>query len=219
MSMDKLLNFKLLKRDDDTVWEQVVMAEVLIPNIPNVYGDLYTAQAIRDFAYAFAMAGYGIDVEHDQNDVNGVDAATVESFIVRPGDPDFIEGSWVVAMKILNPDLWADILSGEINGYSFEAICAMTPIMIQNLRNRQVSGVTEEDPEDGHTHTFLVLLDPLNRPITGGTGVTDDHFHTITTHSITDVADDHVHRYQVINDDEEGTDGVFSTPIADGSGT
>lgn len=186
---------------NDAGWEQFVMAEVVIPDTPNSYGDVSTRQGVKDFAYAFAMQGYGIDVNHDNVEVGGQGSAqvyVVESFIVRPGDPDFIEGSWVVGMKILDPVLWQKILDGEINGYSYEALVTMLPVVLQNLRNRVVTGETAADLEDGHTHTYTVVLDALNRPLSGGTGVTDGHSHGISTHTYTDITDAHWHRYDVL---------------------
>lgn len=195
-------NFRLLKRDDGE-YEQVVMCELLIPDVPNVYGDVYTLEAIREFMYEFARQGYGIDVEHDEVDVQDQKVIVVESFIARAGDPDFIVGSWVVGMQITDADLWQQVLDGEINGYSFQALCEMQPILIQNLRNRQIVGTTEANPVDGHTHDYLVITDALNRPISGGTGVTNGHSHTITSHTVTDEAAGHVHRYQtIVNEDD-----------------
>lgn len=197
-----------IKRDSGE-YEQIVMAEVLLPDTPNVYGDIYTKEAIREFAYEFARQGYGIDVNHDNEDVGGRDAIVVESFIVRAGDPDFIEGSWVVAMKILNKDLWAKILDGEINGYSFEAEAYMLPVVFQNLANRCVVGVTEPDPIDGHTHTYIVMLNAFNRPNAGATGFTNAHSHKIVTHTTTEFGGGllgrvHNHRYQVIAAKDKG---------------
>lgn len=188
---------KVLRRDDQG-WERVVMAEMLIPDTPNSYGDIYTREAIKDFAYQFAMQGYGIDVNHDNWDVTG-QVYVVESFIARPGDPDFIEGSWVLAMKILDDAIWQKVLDGEINGYSYEALVTMLPVEITNLRNRTVTGVTHPDLFDGHTHNYTVVLDPLNNPISGGTDVVDGHSHTITRTTVTDFADAHQHRYDVLD--------------------
>jgi hypothetical protein len=200
------INLKVV-RSDAQEYEQVVACELLIPDIPNSYGDIYTREAIKEFVYAYAMHDYFIDVNHDQVDVRDQKAIVVESFIARPGDPDFIEGSWVVFMKILDADLWQKILDGEINGYSYEAGVLMTEVVIQNLRNRQVVGTTEPDPVDGHTHTYLVLLNALNKPISGATGETAGHAHTISRHTVTDKAAsltgwEHSHRYQVITSDE-----------------
>lgn len=184
-------------------FEQIVMGEVLIPDTPNTWGDIYTRESIREFCYTFAAHGLngnvGNDIEHSQEDVTG-DVYVVESFIARPGDPDFIEGSWVVAMKIVDPDLWQQVVDGELNGFSFEAICALTPVKINNLRNRTITGITAPDLLDGHTHSYVVVVDALNKPISGSTGVTDGHSHSITRHTTTDVSDNHKHRFDVLAD-------------------
>jgi len=190
---------KMLIRTD-LGYEQVVMGELLIPDTPNSFGDITTKEAIKEFAYEFARQGYGIDLNHDNVDVNKQQIVIVESFIVRPGDPDFIEGSWVIAMKILDDDLWQQVLDGDFNGFSYEAVVEMQPVLIKNLRNRTVTGVTEADPADGHTHDYVAVLDPLNKPISGGTSVTNGHSHTIARHSFTEVSEHHRHRYQVINE-------------------
>ncbi len=187
---------KFVRRDGEG-WEQVVMGELLIPDTPNTYGDIYTRAAIKEFCYQFAIQGYGIDLQHDNDDVTGR-VVVVESFIARPGDPDFIEGSWVVAMKILDSAIWQKVLDGEINGYSYEAICMMLPIKLDNLRNRTVIGETAPDLLDGHTHIYTVVLNDLNQPISGGTTVTDGHSHTISTHTYTDITDSHRHHFDVL---------------------
>lgn len=202
-----IASLHLIQRYDGE-FERVCYAELLIPDTPNHYGDITTREMVREFAYEFARQGYGVDVNHDGVNVQGTELVIVESFITRPGDPDFIEGSWVVGMKILSDDLWNQVLAGTLNGFSFEAECYMTPILIQNLKNRQVTGETEPDLIDGHTHPYLVLLDPLNNPISGGTGETNGHSHRITTHTVTGVARafggvNHSHRYQVIVDENE----------------
>lgn len=190
------MSTKLVVREDKQ-WEQIVFAEVLVPDVPNAFGDIYTRDAIRDFAYEFAKRGYGIDVNHDQTDVSGA-VFVAETFLAREGDPDFIEGSWVVGMKIEDADIWAKVLSGEINGYSFEAIVSMVPTLVISSTGRQVSGVTSADPTDGHTHTYLIVVNELNSPISGGTSFDNGHAHTITTHTVTDVNSGHNHRIQVL---------------------
>lgn len=202
---------RLLIRDDGAEWERIVMAEVLIPDVPNVYGDITTRENIRGFMEAFALQGYFIDIEHDQQDVKNTKAFVVESFIARKGDPDFIEGSWVVGMKILDDALWQDVLEGRVNGYSYEALVEMFPVMFQHLRPRVVTGVTSPDPVDGHTHTYTVVLNAINRPIAGGTGETNAHAHTISTHTVTDASNNglfgasHTHRFQVLHIEDETT--------------
>ena len=192
-----------IKRGDDE-YERVVMCELLIPNVPNSYGDIYTPEAIKEFAYEFARQGYGIDLNHDNVDVQDRGVYVVEYFLARAGDPLFAEGAFVVGMKIDDDEIWQQVLNLELNGFSFEAECMMLPVQIQNLRNRQVVGVTDPDPSDGHTHEFLVILDPLNRPVAGATGVTQAHSHKIVSHTKTETAKGllgavHSHRFQVIS--------------------
>lgn len=187
----------LIKRRDD--YEQVVYAEVIVPDVPNTYGDLHTREDTRAFCEMYMMRGYDIDTEHNHESVADV-VKVVESFIARPGDPDFIEGSWVVGVKILDDDLWQQVLDGELNGFSHESFVNMTEIEIIDTGNRVVSGVTEPDLIDGHTHTYTVIVNVLNQVVSGGTGETDGHMHTISRHTITDKANGHVHRFQVIED-------------------
>ncbi len=198
----------ILRSADD--YERIVYAELLIPDTPNTFGDITTATSVREFAYQFAMQGYGIDVNHDNKDVSGGKLVVVESFIAREGDPTFIVGSWVVGMKILDDGIWNQVVSGELNGFSYEADCWMEAVTIQNLRNRTVTGQTEPDLQDGHTHTFAVVLNPLNQPISGSTGVTDGHSHIITSHSYTNATESHRHRYQVLTNGEQNENEIYA---------
>lgn len=194
---------KLVVRDGEAelsprLWEQVVFAEVVLPGIPNVYGDISTAEEVKQFAYEYARQGYGIDVGHDKVNVRNQQAFVCESFIARDDDPDFVAGAWVVGMKILDGDLWQQILAGEINGYSYMALVSMLPVEILGPSERQVAGTTEPDPADGHTHDYALIVDVLNHPMVGATSETNGHSHRISVHTVTDVAEGHNHRYQVI---------------------
>ena len=190
---------KLVTREDKS-WEQIVFAEILVPDTVNSYGDIYTRQGIIEFAHEFARTGYAIDIDHDQKDVNGTACYVVESFIAREGDPDFIEGSWVLGVKVTSDELWAKILSGEINGFSYEATVFMDPVEFTGTSGRNVVGETEPHPEDGHTHTFALVLDEFSVPMAGGTSENNGHSHKIVSHTVTEVADGHNHRYQVLQE-------------------
>ncbi len=194
-----------LQRRDGVEWERCVFAEVLIPDVANVFGDYWSASAIRECAYEFMRRGFGIDVEHDNVDVNaaglvamGGGAYVIESFLARPGDPDFIEGSWVIGMRITDDELWDKILNNEINGYSYEATVNFLPAILSEADDGTRTGYTEPDPFDGHRHAFMVLVDADNRPLSGGTDEVDGHSHTITTHTVTDDSDGHTHRFNLV---------------------
>lgn len=188
-----------LKREATREFEQVVMAEVLIPDVFNTFFDISTREQVRNIAYKFAEMGYVLDVNHDNVDA-GKKYFVCESFIARDDDPIFIAGSWVVGVKIVDPDLWQQVLDGDINGFSYEATMNVFEIEFPALEPMTVLGITEPHPLDGHTHTFSVVIGSNNQVISGGTGVTDGHAHTILSHTYTQDAGGHSHRYQVLED-------------------
>ena len=182
---------KFIAKDEDG-FERIVFAEVLIPDVPNTHGDYHTKASVRDFAYGFMLNGFGIDLNHNNNDVSS-SVSVIESFIARKGDPDFQEGSWVVGLHVADDYIWEQILSGELNGYSYEATVYRKQAVMDVPVRAYASGVTEPDPFDGHTHEFVVMLDDEERPIIGGTSETQGHSHTISTHTYTDKSFEHSH--------------------------
>lgn len=187
----------------DTKWERVAFAEVLVPEVRNVAGDWWSREAIVAAAYMFMEQGFKLDLEHDNEDYTG-QWFVVESFVARPGDPDFIEGSWVVGVRVYNDDIWNKILSGEINGFSYEAMIYYLTGEVTTDDDFVRQGTTEPDVTgDFHTHDFAVMVDENNRPVRGGTTVDNGHYHDILVHSITEESAGHRHRYNLIN----GKDG------------
>lgn len=187
---------KLIIKDNEG-FERIVFAEVLIPDTPNTYGDYHTKENIREIAYTFMVKGFKRDVNHNNVDVSE-SVHVIESFIARQGDPDFIEGSWVVGMLIQDDGIWEDIKQGRINGYSWEGYATFLPIEIVMPDEVTRTGQTEPDLEDGHYHHYFVLLDDDGRVIAGGTTVTNGHSHTISGHTKTEIAQGHRHRYNFL---------------------
>lgn len=191
----------LILKKDENGFERVVLGEVLIPEVPNVYGDIHSRENIREFAYWY-MANVGNwywDINHDGEDVED-SIVMVESFIAREGDPDFIEGSWVMGSWIRDDAIWQQILDGELNGYSWEALVATFPVEVALPVQRMVNGITEPaiEDEDKHTHRFFVILDNTGRVVIGGTSVDDGHSHPIRSHTFTEVEDGHTHIFNLV---------------------
>lgn len=196
-----------LRTNNGNGYEQIVMAEVLIPDTPNTEGDIYTREAVRGFAHQFMMTGMnskvGIDIEHDNVDLIGK-VYVIESFIARENDPHFIEGSWVIAMWINDDEIWQRVLDNDLNGFSFESMVGMVAINIENLRPRTIAGITAPDLIDGHTHAYLITVDTFNKPIKGTTSESEDgHWHNISRHTITDETNGHTHRFNVLQTGED----------------
>lgn len=184
-------------------YERIVFAEVLIPDTLNVYGDFHTKESVKEFAYGFMKQGFGFEVEHNEIDRTG-DLLVVESFIARAGDPDFIEGAWVVATYVADDELWDGILDGRYNGYSYTALVNYLDIdMVMPIDKIRV-GTTEADLNDGHAHDFVVVLDDDGRVIAGGTNEVDGHMHAIRSHTFTEYASGHIHIYNFI----QGSEGL-----------
>jgi len=188
---------KLIQKDEDG-YERIVFAELLIPDTPNTYGDFHTKESVREFAYGFMINGFDIDTDHDNVDVSDR-VKIIESFIARVGDPDFIEGSWVVGMHIGDDDIWQMVLDGDINGYSYEALVKFFDIDLLVPDNNTVYGVTEPDIGDGHVHNFFVLINNEGRVLAGGTTESMGHSHTISTHTFTDSELGHSHIFNILS--------------------
>lgn len=134
-----LKGFTLKTEDPNSVKPamlQVVYGEVYAPNRLDAQHEFMTAEEIRLMAWRFAKNGMTqkVDVNHDNNPVAKVEI--VESFIARAGDPDFLEGSWVIGVHIEDPETWQKVLDGELNGFSLEAMVT-----------REVSEVELDFPE------------------------------------------------------------------------
>jgi hypothetical protein len=188
--MSHFVEFK--KADDE---QQVVLAEVYAPGVPDSQGDFMTAEEIRLMAYGFMKKGQmgNVDREHD-NQTFG--ATIVESFIARDGDPDFIPGSWVVGVYIPDPAQWANVKNGTFNGFSFDG-----------EGDRHDREITLEVPDwlvgetsvtNDHSHVFTVRYGPSGEFLGGETGITDGHSHEIKRGTVTEETDGHDHRFSYV---------------------
>lgn len=181
------------KFDDD---KQIAYGEVYIPMIPDSQGDFMTAEEIEKMAHGFMMDGLlrGVDTEHDLED-NG--SVVVESFIARKDDPDFVEGSWVAAVKVTD-ELWPMVKSGELGGFSMYGKGERIPtyITIEVPEDGIVKGETDE--QDEHKHIFLLKFDEAGNFEGGETNVVDGHAHKIVKGTVTEDADGHRHRFSFV---------------------
>lgn len=118
---DKIVNISKVDEQKQIVW-----GAVYVPYEVDTQGDWMTPEEIEKMAYRFMknLRLFKIDTHHDEVE-NG--CYVVESFIAREGDPDFEPGSWVVATKITDDDIWQAIMDGEITGYSMQGFGTREP--------------------------------------------------------------------------------------------
>lgn len=186
--------FKTVQED-----QRLVFAEVYAPLRVDSDREYMDSKGIKDMAYKFmkAMKLNNVDSAHTNELVEG--ACVVESFIARKGDPDFIEGAWVVGMHIDNDEMWEKVKKGQINGFSMEAMVNKDTVDVEMILPPIIDGKTLK-AEDGHEHTFHVAYDEEGKFLGGKTDSVNGHFHIIKRGSVTEEASDHAHRFSHLED-------------------
>lgn len=174
---------------------QIVYAEVYVPNVPDSDDDFMTIETVREMAHDFLASGRvtKIDVNHSREDV---EAAVVESFIARKGDPDFIENSWVAGVKIYDSEIWDQVKKGEINGFSLDGIGKAEDTDLVIEIPEFVKGATDE--VEGHIHAFKVHFGEGGEFLGGRTVDDSDHVHLIQRGTLTEETNDHAHRFSYV---------------------
>jgi len=177
--------------------KRLVFAEVYSPLHIDTDGEAMTADEIEKMAYKFLSGGNvrKIDVGHNREESG---CYIVESFIARKNDPDnFIEGAWVLGVKVDDEDLWQDVKRGELNGFSFDG--SVTPVKARasvSVIQRMV-GKTEKSfkgilPE--HSHDLEVEFNDDGVIIPTYTSETLNHVHKVMKATSTEMEIDHSHR-------------------------
>jgi hypothetical protein len=185
--------------------KRLVFGEVFSPLQVDTQGEAMTKGAIEDMAHTFLLEGRTdkVDVSHSFKKSG---CLVVESFIARKSDPDgFIEGAWVLGVKVIPDKLWELVKKGELNCFSFGGQGRTVPKKVKIEQIIKLEGETEKSHEDGplppHKH-IAVLHFKDGTLIPGRTGVTLDHDHGISKESATEQELDHSHRMITIENKE-----------------
>lgn len=189
--MDTSQTAKIVKFDSA---KRIVYGEVYAPYVLDSHGDFMCPEEIEKMAHDFLRKGFvnEIDTEHDLEN-NG--SAVVESFVARPGDPDFTEGAWVMGVHVPGDAEWAMVEKGELCGFSMygEAKTIDTFIEVEVPDDGIAKGETQTCSD--HQHQFIVKFDESGKFLGGETDEVDGHKHTISRGTVTDDAAGHNHRY------------------------
>lgn len=107
----------VLKYDDE---RQVVYGVVYEPHVVDAQGDYADEDAILDAAHAYMLGGAVVKLDHAEE----TDQATVVESYIAPVDFELggeavRAGSWVMAVKVADAELWGRVRGGEYEGYSF----------------------------------------------------------------------------------------------------
>ena len=212
---------------------RLVYSEVYAPNLKDSQGDFMDVETIRVMAHNFLADALTdqVDVKHDNNCSRN--CFVVESFIARKGDKDFIEDAWVVAVHILDDELWEAVKSGEINGFSMQAnVRVREKILEIDIPDDGIlRGVTDTptgalEGEPGHKHSYTLRFSEVGDLLGGETDEASGHTHKIMAATVTEPPRNeptgHVHRFSFLEDlglgstvagqprsGAEGNDGSF----------
>lgn len=111
-------NIPIFKTDADED-EHIVCGIVYVPDEVDAQGDEASEDEIREAAYRFMEEGVAFKINHKGKKV---DIAILESYIA-PQDLTIAnvkvkKGSWVLITRVNDDDIWQDIKSGKLTGYS-----------------------------------------------------------------------------------------------------
>ena len=107
----------IVKVDDE---QHYVTGVVYEPDTDDTQGDYMTAEEIQKAAYWYMENGQNVDIQHSFQPFSG--ATTVESWVTKSdqkiGDQDIQKGTWMMTMKITDPDVYEAVKKGDITGFS-----------------------------------------------------------------------------------------------------
>jgi hypothetical protein len=181
--------------------QQIVYGEVYAPNRPDAQGEFMRRDHIRKMAHDFIRSGKmgQIDVMHGNKVVSG--SHVVESFVADDTDTRFLPGSWVVGVHIPDPELWASIKKGDINGFSMEALVTRHDAEVDVEIPPVVTGMTSK-ADDGHEHKYFVSYDEQGQFKGGFTDTVGGHSHKIIAGTHTQPVNGHTHRFSSVDNVE-----------------
>lgn len=148
---EKPIKFSI--QDED---QRIVFAPALIPDLPikRVSGDeIFFVSIDRDnilqTAIKFAKDNLAnkVDENHDEQLLSGI--TIFESFVtsenrvtLAKGFEELPVGTWFITAKVNNDEVWNKIKSGELNGFSIDALFKFEKAEI--LDNKEVLAITKE---------------------------------------------------------------------------
>ncbi len=106
--------------------EKIAYAAVLVPGEEDADGDHLTGEQVRKAAHEWMEKYRNVDLQHTLNNI----AEPVESYLL-PQDMDVVAydnqftlpaGTWVLAAKIKDDEVWDAVLDGRLTGYSIMGI-------------------------------------------------------------------------------------------------
>lgn len=191
MTEDKTF-VKIDKTDEE---KQLLWGVVYPPNIVDSQGEAMTKEEIEKAAYNFMKKGHldKIDIGHNFKESG---SCIVENFIARKEDPDFPEGSWVMAVWCPD-DVWQQVKDNELNGFSFAGTAKQKRARVMLEVAKEEVCETSENTDDvlpKHKHLCLLRYDVNGRVVSGCTDNVIGHSHEVKAGTAVEKSLGHGHR-------------------------
>ena len=141
--------------------ERVIMGAAMIPNLPiyrndsmGEYQAIFKKETIKELAHKFFKEGRQgkFNKNHDEND--SVEGLTIfQSFItsekmgIQPpkGFENIADGSWFIAAKVEDEDLWNELSLGEaLKGFSIEGLFEVKPFKQNMSEDEEVDEIVSD---------------------------------------------------------------------------
>ncbi len=125
---DRVIEGVIAKSDDD---KQIVYGVVMEPMENDTDDNWTNASQIEEAAHLFMKSFREIDTEHSRENIS---ATPVESWLAHEdtvvGGQEVKAGSWVMAVKVEDPEEWASVKDGGYTGFSIDAVTRIDPTML-----------------------------------------------------------------------------------------
>jgi hypothetical protein len=123
---------QIVKSEENSDDERYVFGVVLVPDIADAQGDIYTAEEVKKAAHSF-MEVYGgnLKLMHRGETLDDV-AKVLETYITKNEESfdnvTYPKGTWLLATRIIDDGLWKQVRSGEFTGYSIGGTAIREPL-------------------------------------------------------------------------------------------
>jgi hypothetical protein len=193
-----LLSTKIVIKNEA---ERLVYGEVYIPYRLDTDGEFAGPEEIRKACHWY-MENSGPDAVDRNHDFVDTNCTIVENFIAKANDPDgFVEKAWVAGGHVHGDDIWNEVLSGGLNGWSMAGKADKERKLVRLTAVTHIKGQTEPSlglqKADNHRHSFAIKFDEAGRVIPTRTGTAAGHSHVINRTTATEFEAGHAHRFDI----------------------
>ncbi len=119
----------LAKAEED---EQIVVGVVLQPETTDAQGEIYSESVVKKASHKFLtdynkITELGLMHKSFRQDFELLESYIAPQDLVINGSP-IKKGSWVIAVKVLDPEVWELVKKGAITGFSIGGLA-----LVENL--------------------------------------------------------------------------------------